>query len=58
MLKQDIIRNKLIDKIIITKLDVGNNESKKYKIEAICISAIYKKKLKSSHLLKLYYLLF
>lgn len=35
-----------MDKNNIIKLAVGDNECRKYKIEAICDSAIYKKKLK------------
>lgn len=41
-----------------TKLDAGNNNSKKYKMKAIYNSAIYRKKLKSGYLLVLYYLIF
>ena len=40
------------------ELNTGDNESKTYKMEAICNSTIYIKKLKSGHLLILYYLVF
>ena len=40
----------------VTKLDANNNNSGKYKIEAIWNSVVYAKKSKSSHLPGLYYL--
>ena len=57
LLKQDTIRKKQVNKNI-TKLDADNNDNKKYKVKAIYNSIVYIKKLKSSHLLDLYYLLF
>ena len=41
----------------VIKLNVGNNNRKKYKIKMIWNSAILLKKLKSSYLLRLYYLI-
>lgn len=38
------------------QLELKNNSDKKYKIEAMYNSAVYAKKLKSGHLLGLYYL--
>ena len=40
LLEQGITRKKQADKNNVTKLDVGNN-SGKYKVKAICNSAIY-----------------
>ena len=39
-------------------MDAGDNESGKYKVEAIWDSAVYTKESKSGHLLGLYYLVF
>lgn len=41
-----------------SKLDIGNNDNKKYIVKAIYNNKVYAKKLKSRHLSKLYYLIF
>ena len=41
-----------------TKLDAGDNDSNKYKMKAICNSAVYTRESESSHLPGLYYLVF
>ena len=46
LLEQDITRKGQVDENM-TKLDIGNDESKKYKVEAICDSVVYAKKSKS-----------
>lgn len=56
LLEQDTNRKREVDRDI-TKLDVNNNKSRKYKIEAIWDSAVYTKELKSGYLLGLYYLI-
>ena len=38
----------------LIKLDAGNNNNNKYKVEVICNSAVYTKK-SASHLFGLYY---
>lgn len=53
LLKQNITKKELIDKNI-TKLDIGINESKKFKIKAICNNSIYTKEL-IDYLLRFYY---
>ena len=53
LLERNIIRKKQVEKI--PKLDAGNNDSKEYKVEAICNSIVYSNKLKS-YPLELYYL--
>ena len=57
LLKKNTIKKKQIDENVteLAELNVGNN-SGKYKLEAICNSAAYAKEVKSSYLLKLYYL--
>lgn len=40
LLKQNTIRKKQVDKNKI-ELDIGNNKSKKYKVEAISNSVVY-----------------
>ena len=55
LLKKNIIKKKQIDKNDIIKLDIDNNNSRKYKVKAIYNSAVYIKKL-AGHLLGLYYL--
>ena len=57
LLEQDITRKEQVDKDE-TKLDVGDNESGKYEVEAIWYSAIYAREAESGHLLGLYYLVF
>ena len=39
-----------------TELDAGNNDSKEYKMKAICNSAVYAQKSELGHLPRLYYL--
>ena len=59
LLEKDIIKKRQVDKnaIELAKLDVGNNENNKYKVKAICNSAIYAREL-AGHLLEFYYLFF
>lgn len=52
-----IIRKGPMDKNA-TELDVDNNESKEYKVEAIQNSAVYTRESESSQLQGLYYLVF
>ena len=40
------------------KLDIDNNNSKEYKVKAICNSTVYTRESKSGYLLKLYYIIF
>lgn len=55
LLEQDITKKGQVDKIMPSlKIDEGN--SKKYKINVICNSKVYTKKLDSGHLLGFYYL--
>ena len=46
-----------MDENNMTKLDIGNNESNKYKVETIRDSTVYPKESKSGHLPGLYYLI-
>ena len=46
-----------MDENNVTKFDVGDNDSGKYKLKAICNSTIYIKKL-ADYLPELYYLVF
>ena len=55
LLKQNTIKKKQIDKNE-TKLNAGN-DSKGYKVEAICNSAVNAKESKSDNLPNLYYLI-
>ena len=55
MLEQNITKKGRVKKIL--KLDTSNNNSKKYKLEAIWDSAVYIKKSESGYLLGFYYLL-
>ena len=55
MLEQDTIKKGWVDKNVM-ELDVVNNDSRKYKIEAIRNSAIYTRESKSDSLSALYYL--
>ena len=57
LLEQDTIQKKWVDENDVTELDAGNNKSKKYKVEAICDSAVYARK-SVGHLPGLYYLVF
>ena len=54
LLKQDIIRKKRVKKV--PELDANDN-SKKYKLEAIWNSAVYIEELKSDQLPEFYYLI-
>ena len=56
LLEKDNTKKERVDKNI-TKLDVGDNNSVKYKVEAIWDSVVYVRKLKSSHLPDFYYLI-
>lgn len=56
MLEQDIIWKELIDKKI-RQLDFDISNDKEYKVEVIWDSAVYAKKSKSDHLLRLYYII-
>ena len=53
LLEQYITRKERVKKVV--ELNTGNNNSKKYKIEAILNNAVYMIKLEA-HLLGLYYL--
>ena len=55
LLKQDTTKKGRVDENAI-ELDVGNNNSGEYKVEAIWDSAVYAKKSESGHLPGLYYL--
>ena len=55
LLKQDTTRKGQVDENGM-ELDAGENDSGEYKVEAICDSAVYTRKLESDHLLELYYL--
>ena len=54
LLEQNITKKEGVEKI--PELNVGNENSKKYKLESILNSAVYAKK-SESHLPKLYYLI-
>lgn len=58
LLEQDITRKKRLNRNNVKKLDASNNKGKKYKIEAIWDSVVYKKELDWGHLAKLYYLIY
>lgn len=55
LLEKDTTWKKQVDKIM-SQLEFEENSNKKYKVKVICNSAIYTKKLKSSYLPGLYYL--
>ena len=55
LLKKNIVRKERIEEVL--KLNVGNKDSKKYKMEAIYNSAVYVNELKSGHLPSFYYLI-
>ena len=55
MLEQNTIRKGLVSKKV-PELDAGNKDNKKYRVEAICDSAVYANESKPGHLLGLYYL--
>ena len=57
LLEQNTNRKRQVNKNNITKLDAGNNEGNKYKMKAICNSAVYIKE-STGYLLRLYYLVF
>ena len=56
LLEQDTIKNKQVEENV-TQLELKADDNAKYKIETIWNYAIYAKKLKAGHLLKLYYLI-
>lgn len=56
LLELNITKKRQVNKNVM-KLDTGNNDSKKYKREAIQNNTIYIKKSESNYLLKRYYLL-
>lgn len=56
LLEQDTTRNGQRDENV-TQLEFKSSNSKKYKVEAIWKSAIYKKKLELDQLPRLYYLI-
>ena len=58
LLKQNINKKKQVDENNATKLDAGNKNSGKYKIEAICNSAVYTRESELVQLLGLYYVIF
>ena len=58
LLEQDITKKRRVNKNNVTKWNVGSNEGNKYKLKAICDSAVYARELKSGHLPGLYYLVF
>ena len=53
LLEQDTIKKKQIDENV-TELDVGDNDSKKYKVEAIWDNTVYARGSKSGQLPDLY----
>ena len=55
LLEQDTTRKKQVSKKVL-EWNAGNKDSKGYKVEAICDSAVYANKSKSSYLPSLYYL--
>ena len=56
LLKQDTIRKGWVDDENATELDIGNNKSGNYKVEAIRDNAIYVRESKTGHLPGFYYL--
>ena len=58
LLEQDITRKGQVDKNNAAELDVCDNESKEYEVEAIWNSAVYTKESESGYLPGLYYLVF
>ena len=59
LLEQNNTKKGRIDEKTVEQLEFkagGNNEE--YKLESICNSAVYARKLKAGHLLGLYYLIF
>lgn len=55
LLKQNSTRKNQVDENA-TKLDIGNNKSREYKIKAIWDSIVYAKKSELDNILRLYYL--
>ena len=55
LLEQDTTKKGRMSKKV-PELDVGDEDSEEYKVEAIWDSAVYANKLESGHLLGLYYL--
>ena len=58
LLEQDTTRKGQMDENNATELDADDNESGKYKVGAICNSAVYAKESESGHLPRLYHLVF
>lgn len=58
LLNQDINRKKQIDKNNTTELDINDNKSKEYKLEAVQNSLIHRMELELDYLSKLYNLVF
>ena len=57
LLEQDTTRKEWVDKKVKQiEFDVGDNDSREYKVEAIWDSAVYAKDSKSDNLSDLYYL--
>ena len=54
LLELEITKKEWFEKI--SKFNSGNNNGKKYKVEAIWNSAVYANRVKSGHLLGFYYL--
>ena len=57
LLEQDTIRKRRVDKNNVTKLDVGNNKSGKYKMKTIYNNAVNTRE-SPSYLSRLYYLIY
>ena len=55
--EQKTIKKGQVNKNIMTKLNIGANKSRKYKIDTIRNSLLYARE-STSHLLGLYYLVF
>ena len=59
LLEQANIKKRRVDKgVRLMEFDAGENESRKYEVEAIQDSVVYAKKLKLDYLPSLYYLVF
>ena len=57
LLEQGITRKERVDKNNAAELDAGDNDSGKYKVEAIHSNAVYARE-SAGHLPRLYYLVF
>ena len=56
LLKKDTTRKERVDEDV-TELDANDDEGGEYKIEAICVSAVYARE-SAGYLPRLYYLVF